>query len=75
MCRVSGVSGVGGVGVCIVYEVGDMCEVSGVSGVSGVYTYIYLGCLLEFYILTTYQDKHRLVTVHTHGNIIVLPNW
>ena len=30
------------------------------------------GWLLEFYVLRSYQDGYRLVTVHNHGYFIVL---
>ena len=29
-------------------------------------------CLLLFYTLSTSKDRHRIVTVHTHGDFIVL---
>ena len=32
-------------------------------------------CFTSFQHLWSYQDRYRLVTVHTHGNIIVLPTW
>ena len=35
--------------------------------------------LLEFYVLVislwSYQDGHRLLTVRTHGDFIMLPYW
>ena len=28
-----------------------------------------------FYILATFKGGYRLVTVHIHGDLIVLPHW
>ena len=37
--------------------------------------YVAWWCLTSYQRLRSYQEGYQLVTLHTHGNFIVLPHW